>query len=236
MHFEDLQADYQGQMVFEKISARLSTGKITTLLGLNGSGKSTLMLLLASLKSANLGTIEAMGEKIFYLPQKNQVFDYLTVEELLTINQTKDLTRLNRLIELFGLKSLLQRDISLLSGGQQQRAWLVYALSQPAEILLLDEPLTYLDLKYQQRFFEALIWQQQAGRTILLSLHDIIFAARCSQNIWFLTNNKLVSGTARKMLTGKNLVDYLELSSNYAQMLLSAIRREEVYEKRSTTD
>ncbi|MFT8648638.1 MAG: ABC transporter ATP-binding protein [Liquorilactobacillus nagelii] len=154
MHFEDLQADYQSQIVFEKISARLSTGEITTLLGLNGSGKSTLMLLLAGLKSANEGTVEAIGEKIFYLPQKNQVFDYLTVEELLTINQTKDLTRLNRLIELFGLKSLLQRDISLLSGGQQQRAWLVYALSQPAEILLLDEPLTYLDLKYQQRFLK----------------------------------------------------------------------------------
>jgi iron complex transport system ATP-binding protein len=224
VQFKNLQAAYQGQIVFENINAQLPSGQITTLLGLNGSGKTTLMLLLAGLKPMTAGEITVGTEKAFYLPQKNQVFDFLTVAELLAINRNNDESQLQKLIELFGLAPLLKRDISLLSGGQQQRAWIVYTLLQPAKILLLDEPLTYLDLKYQQKFLEALIWQRQLGRTILLSLHDINFAARCSQNIWFLTPQQLVTGKKAAVLTKQNLINYLELSPEYAQLLISDVR------------
>lgn len=125
--------------------------------------------------------------------------------------------RTEKIISSLGLKKLFASDINNLSGGQQQRIWLAYALLQNADILLLDEPLTYLDVRYQQVFYDLIMEEKEEGRTFLISLHDIEFTRKCSDDIWFLTSEKLVSGTKNQLLTQESLYTYLGVKNYFSQ-------------------
>ena len=225
MQFEKLTAAYSGEKIFENLQGKLALNKVTTLLGPNGSGKTTLMMILAGLKKPTAGKIELEQRKIFYLPQKNQVYDYLTVAQLLAIPQTKASPGsagqfYAQLIEKFGLTDLLNRDLNRLSGGQQQRAWLAYALLQPADILLLDEPLAYLDLKYQQEVLK-LVSSLKSAKTFLLSLHDVKIARYCSDFVWLLSAKKIAAGPP-EILTSAAISNFLKADPQF----LIALQRE----------
>ena len=219
MQFEELTMEYNNKPVFQEISGALQDQQITVLLGPNGSGKTTLMMAMAQLISPSRGSIIRNAETFFYLPQKNQVFDYVTVGQLLEIAQLhgrkNNITNTEDIIKSLGLKKLLTSDVNNLSGGQQQRAWLAYAFLQDTNILLLDEPLTYLDVKYQQVFYDMVMEEKKKGRTFLISLHDIVFTRKCSDNIWFLTANQLVSGTKEKILTQRAIRKYLGVKNYF---------------------
>ncbi|MBZ2405683.1 ABC transporter ATP-binding protein [Liquorilactobacillus hordei] len=219
MQFEELTIEYNKKPVFQEISGALQDQQITVLLGPNGSGKTTLMMAMAQLISPSRGSIIRNAETFFYLPQKNQVFDYVTVGQLLEISQLhgrkNNITNTEDIIKSLGLKKLLTSDVNNLSGGQQQRAWLAYAFLQDTNILLLDEPLTYLDVKYQQVFYDMVMEEKKKGRTFLISLHDIAFTRKCSDNIWFLTANQLVSGTKEQILTQRAIRKYLGVKNYF---------------------
>ncbi|MDN2453974.1 ABC transporter ATP-binding protein [Lactobacillus sp. UCMA15818] len=217
MQFEELEASYGSKKVFSKITGEIVRHNVTTILGPNGSGKTTLMLMLAHLMKPTTGKIKLENDSLFYLPQRSEVYDYMTVKQLLEITHLEkaesDIKQHNQIIAKLGLTKLLNNDINSLSGGQQQRVWLAYAFLQPARILLLDEPLTYLDVKYQQVFYRMLVQEKSRGRTFLISLHDIEFARRCSEYVWFLTPEKLVTGKTDKILILENILHYLEIDS-----------------------
>ncbi len=221
MQFEELAVKYDKEPIFQGISGILQERRITVLLGPNGSGKTTLMMAMAQLKEPSRGRLIKNAETFFYLPQKNRTFDYVTVRQLLEIAQLhgkkKNGKRTEKIISSLGLKKLFASDINNLSGGQQQRIWLAYALLQNADILLLDEPLTYLDVRYQQVFYDLIMEEKEEGRTFLISLHDIEFTRKCSDDIWFLTSEKLVSGTKNQLLTQESLYTYLGVKNYFSQ-------------------
>ncbi|MBM7616950.1 iron complex transport system ATP-binding protein [Weissella uvarum] len=192
------------KVIFEDMNATLHDHEITCLIGPNGIGKSTLFNLITQSIQPQSGTITDIPNKIALLAQKNELFEPLTVRELLTI-QSNDLDE--EVLELLQLTDLLDRPIDVLSGGQRQLVWLGYVLHQQPELLLLDEPTTYLDLKYQQIFLNALTTLQKKRQfTVLMILHDLTQAFNYSQNIWLINeNHQLTTGSSHEVLDAELL-------------------------------
>lgn len=210
MKFKNLQAKYRDQVVFNEVSGQLEAHQITMLLGQNGAGKSTLMTILSGLKKAH-GQLDR-PESTLYLPQKNQLFDYLKVKDLLQLATTVQPATASLIEQALDLADLMPRDFLHLSSGQQQRVWLAYALLQDKDVVLLDEPLTFLDLKYQQRLLNLLVeLKQEAQRTFLLSIHDPQLAREYGDVIWLLDQTGLTIGQPEQLLTKQKVREFFEL-------------------------
>ena len=212
MKFKNIQADYHGKIVLHGLSGKIEPQQITMLLGQNGAGKSTLMEVLSGLKKAR-GEYDRV-ESMIYLPQKNEIFDYLRVEDLLAMGKTssKYSTGMSLISTALDLNDLLNREILSLSSGQQQRVWLAYTLLQDKDIALLDEPLAFLDLKYQQRLLNLLVkLKEEFGKTFLLSIHDPIIARSFADVVWLLDSNGLMVGKPDKLLTKSKVNAFFEL-------------------------
>ncbi|MCT3259835.1 MULTISPECIES: ABC transporter ATP-binding protein [Lactobacillaceae] len=212
MKFKNIQADYHGKIVLRGLSGRIEPQQITMLLGQNGAGKSTLMEVLSGLKKAR-GEYDR-AESMVYLPQKNEIFDYLKVEDLLAMGKksskySTDISLINTDLD---LNDLLNREVLSLSSGQQQRVWLAYTLLQDKDIALLDEPLAFLDLKYQQRLLNLLVkLKEEFGKTFLLSIHDPIIARSFADVVWLLDSTGLMVGKPEKLLTRSKVNEFFEL-------------------------
>ncbi|WP_405076126.1 ABC transporter ATP-binding protein [Ligilactobacillus acidipiscis] len=212
MKFKNIQADYHGKIVLHGLSGKIEPQQITMLLGQNGAGKSTLMEVLSGLKKAR-GEYDRV-ESMIYLPQKNKIFDYLRVEDLLAMGKTssKYSTGMSLISTALDLNDLLNREILSLSSGQQQRVWLAYTLLQDKDIALLDEPLAFLDLKYQQRLLNLLVkLKEEFGKTFLLSIHDPIIARSFADVVWLLDSTGLMVGKPDKLLTKSKVNEFFEL-------------------------
>lgn len=212
MKFKNIQADYHGKIVLHGLSGKIEPQQITMLLGQNGAGKSTLMEVLSGLKKAR-GEYDRV-ESMIYLPQKNEIFDYLRVEDLLAMGKTssKYSTGMSLISTALDLNDLLNREILSLSSGQQQRVWLAYTLFQDKDIALLDEPLAFLDLKYQQRLLNLLVkLKEEFGKTFLLSIHDPIIARSFADVVWLLDSTGLMVGKPEKLLTKSKVNEFFEL-------------------------
>jgi iron complex transport system ATP-binding protein len=180
----------------------IPAGKITTLVGPNGCGKSTLLRGLARLLKPRGGTVYLDGADIFklstkavakrlgILPQGPVAPEGLTVRDLVAQGRypyqnwlqqwSKEDERLvEQALATTGMTPLADRALDTLSGGQRQRAWIAMALAQDTEILLLDEPTTFLDLAHQVEVLDLLYeLNQTEGRTIVMVLHDLNQACR----------------------------------------------------------
>src|SRR5699024_10305426 len=190
----------------------LEKQKLTMLLGQNGDGKSTLMQALCGLKEVQGKIISAEGT--IYLPQKNQVFDYLKVKDLLkmALSKSKRGTDISLVDHYLDLEKLMEHEILSLSDGQQQRVWLAYALIQNKDITMLDEPLTSLDLKFQQRLLKLLVkLKQEAHQSFLISIHDPLIARKFGDVIWLLDKHGLKSGAPTDLLTDNKINEFFEL-------------------------
>lgn len=187
------------KVILNNVSAQLIDHEITCLIGPNGVGKSTLFNLITKQLQPTTGEIKDVPERIALLAQHNELFEPLTVRELLTI-QSNDIDE--EVVDLLQLTALLDKHMDQLSGGQRQLAWLGYVLHQKPDLLLLDEPTTYLDLRYQQLFLQALTTLQKQRRfTVLMVLHDLTQAFNVGDNIWLMNNQEnLLSGIVPTML------------------------------------
>lgn len=184
--------------LFNDISVQLPDHQITALIGPNGVGKSTLIQLLTGELLPTTGTIQNRPQRIALLSQHNQLFEPLTVRELLTLADDKlD----QEVIKTLQLDTLLDKEMPALSGGQQQLAWLGFVLQQQPDLLILDEPTTFLDLHFQELFLKTLQQlQEKRQTTVLMVLHDLNQAFRYSQHIWLLQpTGELVSAPAVQM-------------------------------------
>lgn len=202
MQFEPFTLSNAEHVLIHDVQAKLSDGRITVLLGLNGSGKSTLLNRLAQQQPQNIA----------YLPQRNHIYDALTVQALLDLASERATQVLSvDVIEQLGLRSLLTRDMQQLSGGQQQRVWLAFTFLQNRAVVLLDEPMTGLDLVYQQALLRLMRQLAQQGTTFLTVLHDVNQAGAIADDIWYITEQTLVSGTADQLLNSKMLKQVLQV-------------------------
>lgn len=198
---------YEGKSIILDLDLAIPSGKITALVGPNGCGKSTLLRGLARLLKPRAGEIylngaclarmptKAIAKQLGILPQNPIAPEGLTVRELVAQGRYphqgwlqqwshKDEQIVEQALIITGMQELAERDLQTLSGGQRQRAWIAMALAQDTEILLLDEPTTFLDLAHQVEVLDLLCeLNQTQGRTIVMVLHDLNQACRYADYI-----------------------------------------------------
>ncbi|MEW5859102.1 MAG: ABC transporter ATP-binding protein, partial [Cyanobacteriota bacterium] len=193
---------YEGVPIIKNLDLAIPEGKITALVGANGCGKSTLLRGLARLLKPRNGSVyldaadlfklstKEVAKQLGILPQGPVAPEGLTVRDLVALGRypyqnwlqqwSKEDERLVALaLATTGMTELAERSLDTLSGGQRQRAWIAMALAQDTEILLLDEPTTFLDLAHQIEVLDLLLeLNQTQGRTLVMVLHDLNQACR----------------------------------------------------------
>ncbi len=187
----------QKTCIIRDINLQILPGTLTCLIGPNGSGKSTLLKLLAGLLTPSTGTIsldtvplhdyprKTLAKKLSFLPQQSRLPPSLTVREFVALGrfchqtwfsrtQQEDIYAIENAISLADLQLEANSPVTLLSGGEQQRARIALMLAQQAHYLLLDEPMSGLDLKQQRNLMTLLIHlQKEHGKTLIVILHDL---------------------------------------------------------------
>ena len=197
MEVRNLSFAYGKNRVLKDISFRIKEGDITTIMGANGCGKTTLFSLMTRnlyprrgdifLKGKNIQNLglKEFARRVSIVHQYNTSSDDITVERLVSFGRTPHMKMMQgrseedeRLIrwamEVTNVGKYRDREISRLSGGQRQRVWIAMALAQNTKILFLDEPTTYLDIRYQIEILELVKkLNREFGITIIMVLHDI---------------------------------------------------------------
>ncbi|MBW4567468.1 MAG: ABC transporter ATP-binding protein [Tolypothrix carrinoi HA7290-LM1] len=217
---------YDGLPVLAHLNLVIPTGKITALVGANGCGKSTLLRGLARLLKPESGTVylnstdifrlptKAVAQQLGILPQGPVAPEGLTVRDLVAQGRypyhswwqemsASDERQIRKALSITDLLELAERPVDTLSGGQRQRAWIAMTLAQDTQILLLDEPTTFLDLAHQVEVLD-LLWElnHTEGRTIIMVLHDLNQACRYAHHLVAMRNGEvLTSGSPIDVMT-----------------------------------
>ncbi|GGD70765.1 ABC transporter ATP-binding protein [Microbacterium murale] len=198
---------YGDRTVIEGLDLQVAPGKITSIVGANGCGKSTLLRSLARLLSPASGQIVLDGKSVHsrptkevarvlgLLPQSPIAPEGIAVADLVGRGRhphqkvlarwtTHDYEVVADALEATGITDLADRSVDELSGGQRQRVWIAMALAQETDILLLDEPTTFLDVAHQVEVLDLLTdLSVSRGTTIVMVLHDLNLAARYSDEL-----------------------------------------------------
>ncbi len=232
---QNLTGGYTAKPIVHEITLALEIGEWLSLVGANGSGKSTLLKLFSRLLKPQQGTVlldgkaihsqpaSIVAQKLALLPQQQTIPGGLTVRQLVSLGRTphqpwwqweldsEDRNKVEMALQLTRMDGLRDRLIEELSGGERQRAFLALALAQDPQVLLLDEPTTYLDIRYQLELLELLKQlNQQHGLTIITVLHDVNLAARYSSRLALLYQGRIFAlGKPEDILTPRNLADVL---------------------------
>ncbi|HIY66052.1 MAG TPA: ABC transporter ATP-binding protein [Candidatus Agrococcus pullicola] len=221
----------KGRLVAEDLSINVAQGKITALLGPNACGKSTLLRALARLLAPVSGAVYLDGASIAsmptkrvaaslgLLPQSPSAPEGITVEDLVGRGRfphqrlfqqwsSDDAAAVDEALELTGTAELRHRPVDELSGGQRQRAWIAMALAQQTDLLLLDEPTTYLDLAHRMEILDLLAdLNEQRGRTIVMVLHELNEACRYAHRVVTMNNGAIVAEGAPHDIVTAELVE-----------------------------
>jgi ABC-type Mn2+/Zn2+ transport system ATPase subunit len=204
----------------------LAPGTVTVLIGPNGSGKSTLLHAIAGLLEGGAGRVEVLGTgpvearpKVAYVLQAVAVTEHLpiTVREVVTMGRyavrgafgrlhAGDRAAVDRAIESLELTDLVHRHLGELSGGQRQRALVAQALAQEADVLLLDEPVTGLDLASVERIRSVIDDERAAGRTVVVATHDLTDAQH-ADHLVLLAGRIVAAGPPATALTRQSLAE-----------------------------
>ncbi|KZN69568.1 ABC transporter ATP-binding protein [Pseudoalteromonas luteoviolacea] len=223
---DKLSLNYQHKPVIQDLSVTIAHHQITAIVGPNGSGKSTLLKLLGGLSKPSEGAVtleqkplhkwrpKALAKKLALLGQNPQAPGGMLVRQLVGHGRFPYLGLFNTLSHIdqhaitwalrkTQLEHLQNQPLEHLSGGERQRAWLAMALAQQSEILLLDEPTTYLDLGHQFQLLDLLKQLQiHERKTIVMVLHDINQASQFSDRIIALKNGEIVAdGSPHQVVT-----------------------------------
>jgi iron complex transport system ATP-binding protein len=204
---KELTLAYDDREVVHELTIEIPRGEITSIIGANGCGKSTLLRGLSRLLKPRGGSVLLDGREISQLPtrevarrvgilpQAPSAPDGIVVSDLVGRGRyayqrwyrqwsVEDEAAVEQALEATNTKELSGRAIDELSGGQRQRVWIAMALAQGADIMLLDEPTTYLDIAHQIEVLELLAdLNSSEGRTIVLVLHDLHQACRYSDHL-----------------------------------------------------
>ncbi|MFL9870816.1 ATP-binding cassette domain-containing protein [Paraburkholderia megapolitana] len=212
------------------LTLTLPTQRVCGLIGHNGSGKSTLLKLLARQQEPASGTVRfggrslrewdnrAFARKVAYLPQQPPAAEGMTVRELVALGRYpwhgalgrftgRDSEKVHEAMQLTDLLRFADRTVDSLSGGERQRAWIAMLVAQDSECLLLDEPISALDIAHQIEVLDLVRnLSQQRGLGVVVVLHDINMAGRfCDDLIALKGGSLLASGTTAQLIEGETL-------------------------------
>jgi ABC-type cobalamin/Fe3+-siderophores transport system ATPase subunit len=228
---EDISVRYNGINALDGVSIGIDARELVAIIGPNGSGKSTLLRTMARLLKPESGAVkldgqdvrrmksDAVARKVAILPQIHTDGLDLTVEELVWRGRYPhqgmlqwatgaDREAVSWALGETDLRSIAGRKLASLSGGERQRAWIALTLAQQPEILLMDEPTSFLDIQHQVEVMHLLRRLNEEGMTIVTVLHDLALAGRFANRIVALRDGRLaMDGTPAATLTPEHLED-----------------------------
>lgn len=242
---KNLSVAYESNVIIENMNLCIPKGKISIIIGANGCGKSTLLKTIARINKLKNGDIfinnknikkvkeKDIAREVAFLPQGPVCPSGLTVRELVAYGRfphqkmigglnSHDKEVIDWAIEETGLSEFADREVENLSGGQRQRAWIAMTLAQETEIIMLDEPTTYLDMSYQLEVLEVLEkLNKEKQITVVIVLHELNNACRFANNIIGLKKGKVIcEGRPIDVITKESLKEiygveaHLQVSEN----------------------
>ena len=227
---------YLNTQVISELSIAIAPAETTIIIGANGCGKSTLLKTLARVLAPNSGSVTLDGKdihnsntrhvakKLGLLPQGPITPEGLTVRELVSQGRfphqsllrqwtREDESAVAQAMEIADILQFSQRQVDDLSGGQRQRCWIAMVLAQQTDLILLDEPTTFLDLKVQVDLMNLLAkLVQDSGRTLLMVLHDLNLAAAYADQLIMMKNGQIVHhASVERVFNSANLKQVFDL-------------------------
>jgi iron complex transport system ATP-binding protein len=223
--------DVEGRTLLHPLTLDVPRGEVVGILGHNGSGKSTLLKILARIQPATVGDVTCLGQdirafttreyarKVAYLPQQAPDTDGMTVGEVVALGRypwhgalgrfsSTDKAKVAEALDLTSLAPFAGRIVDTLSGGERQRAFLAMLIAQDAQCLLLDEPISALDINHQIEVMHLIRkLAHEHDRSILIVLHDINMAARYCDRLIALSGGKLVAHEEAELLITPERLD-----------------------------
>ena len=227
---KDLKVGYDKKIIIEELNLSIEKGKVTSIIGANGCGKSTLLKSIGRILKKEKGNIflldkdmnnmksKEIAEKLAILSQNPTAPSQLKVEELVSYGRYPHRNNVNKLskedkdkiewaLDVTNTLEFRNRELSDLSGGQRQRVWLAMALAQDTDILLLDEPTTFLDMSHQLEVLNIVKnLNDKEGCTIVMVLHDINHAAKYSDFIIAMRNGKILYNDEPNSIMNKKVL------------------------------
>lgn len=236
---EDLLVGYNEKVIINSLNVEIPEGKITTIIGPNGCGKSTLLKTISRILKPKMGIVYLDGKSIHQqspkelarqmalMPQSPTSPQGLTVYELVSYGRFPHQKGLGRLkeedkkviewaLEVTGVKAFADLEVESLSGGQRQKVWIAMTLAQDTNVILLDEPTTYLDMAHQLDVLKLLRrLNEQENRTVVMVLHDINHAARFSDNLITMNAGNIVkTGSPLEVMTHETLKNVYDIEAS----------------------
>jgi len=234
----ELSLAYDGADIIDHLDVSIPPGSITVIVGANACGKSTLLRGLARLMKPRVGRVEVDGRDIHsypskqlarlvgLLPQHPVAPAGITVADLVARGRyphqgwfargtAADDAAIAHALEQTSTTELAGRAVEELSGGQRQRVWIAMALAQEPEILLLDEPTTFLDVTHQVEVLDLLMHlNKDRGTTVVMVLHDLNLAARYADHLIVMAKGAIVaSGAPDEVITVETVRAAFDLES-----------------------
>ncbi|MDN4639862.1 ABC transporter ATP-binding protein [Agreia sp. PsM10] len=233
----ELSLGYRDRPIIDGLTVEIPDARITAIVGPNACGKSTLLRGLSRLLAPGAGQVLLDGRDIHsmatrdvatllsLLPQTPQAPDGISVADLVGRGRyphqgwfrkwtDDDDDIVESAMEATGVRDLADRSVDELSGGQRQRAWIAMALAQRTDLLLLDEPTTYLDITHQIEVLDLLVDVNASGTTVVMVLHDLNLASRYADHMIAMRDGRVVAeGAPGEVVTPQLMRDVFELDA-----------------------
>ncbi|MEJ2765873.1 Fe(3+) dicitrate ABC transporter ATP-binding protein FecE [Photobacterium sp. MCCC 1A19761] len=228
---------YGEKAILQHLSVTIPQGKVTALIGPNGCGKSTLLKTLSRVISPSSGQVlfdnrplhrwstKAIARHLSLLPQNLHHPEGITVRQLVEYGRTPYVSHWGRLksedrqmveqaMVRTGVDEFQHTLLDGLSGGQRQRAWIAMILAQDTDVVMLDEPTTFLDLSHQIELMQIIRDMQVTGKTVIVVLHDLNQAARYCDHLVVLKSGTIVAeGSPETIMTHQLLEDVFSVKA-----------------------
>ena len=221
---------YGEQWVLRDVTFEVREGEVLGIIGPNGAGKTTLLKILDGILTPREGHVwlrdrdisqtgrEAVAKEIGVVPQDYSMYFPFSVEEIVLMGRTphlgllrfegqKDFAIARRAMEMTDITEFSRRGMGELSGGERQRVLIARAVAQEPQILLLDEPTTYLDIKHQVALFQLMkMLHEKENLTVIVVTQDINMAAQYCDRVLLLKNGRFFSmGSPCEIITTENI-------------------------------
>ena len=234
---DDLRFRFGPAQVLRGITLELQPGEMTAVVGPNGAGKSTLMSILSGYRDGYEGSCKfldidlrewkksSLGRRMAFIPQLVRLEFPFTAEQVVMMGRTphchglfeseQDREAVRRAMEITDTVEFAPREFGRLSGGERQRVILASALAQQPEVLLLDEPTTFLDLKHQLGAYGLLRGLARSGMSVIAVTHDLNLAAHYADRVIVIAHGRIAAnGPPEQVLTAEMVAEVFEVEVN----------------------